>query len=812
MAKRKIKFKTPKVPIKQNKIGAVLLILGFGLLFFTLVLRYSYIMLTGHAAGQDLIMKANQKYMVKEQQQAERGKIYDRKGKILAEDVERYKLVAIIDKKASEGSDKPKHVTDKKKTAKKLSTVIDMTPEEIEKRLNNKKAFQVEFGRKGQDLTYKDKQKIEKMHLPGITLYPETERFYPNGKFASHLIGIAQKDPDSGELKGAMGVEKIFNTNLAGKKGALSYIHDIWGYIAPSSKKEKTPQRGDDVHLTIDSNIQVFVEEALNDMVDHYQPKDLFAVVMDAKTGEILAYSQRPTFNPETGEDFGKNWANDLYQNTYEPGSTFKSFGLAAAIQEGKFKPNKKYKARPRKVMGDEISDWNKVGWGDIPMTLGFTYSSNTLMMHLQDLVGADKMKHWYEKFGFGKSTNGMFDSEAEGGIAWDNEAQQKTTSFGQSTTVTPVQMLRAQSSFLNDGKMLKPWYVNSVTNPVSNKTFYKGKKQFAGKPITKNTAKKVRTELDKVVNSKDSHAKNYRDDSYDMEGKTGTAQVADSDNGGYVKGENPYFVSFIGDAPKKNPKVIVYAGMSLAQKNDKEAYEMGVSKAFKPIMKNTLNYLKTDEKSKGKADVKYSKVPSVEGQGVDKAENTINGKSLEPVVIGNGEKVQEQSVKANKQILPNSKVLLLTDGDLTMPDMSGWTKEEVVAFEKMTHTKVTMKGSGFVSKQSVNKGQNIGKNDKIEVTLSSKQISGETKPQPKKSSKDKAKKDDKDKSKEDEKDDASVNKDSNEGNTADETNNSSSEDQQSEEKPSNETDQSNEENTSNSNSTETQSTENGNN
>ena len=105
---------------------------------------------------------------------------------------------------------------------------------------------------------------------------------------------------------------------------------------------KKSPKRGDDVHLTIDSNIQVFVEEALDDMVKRYQPKDLFAVVMDAKTGEILAFSQRPTFNPETGEDFGKKWANDLYQNTYEPGSTFKSFGLAAAIQEGKFNPKKK--------------------------------------------------------------------------------------------------------------------------------------------------------------------------------------------------------------------------------------------------------------------------------------------------------------------------------------------------------------------------------------------------------------------------------------------------------------------------------------
>ena len=728
MAKRKIRFKKPKFQIKQSKIGAVLLILGFGLLFFTLVLRYSYIMLTGHSSGEDLIMKANEKYLVNTQEQPERGKIYDRNGKVLAEDVERYKVVAIVDKKASEGSDKPKHVTDKKKTAKKLATVVDMSAKEIEDKLNNKKAFQVEFGQKGTDLTYQEKEKIEKMKLPGITLYPETERFYPNGNFASHLIGMAQKNPDNGELKGAMGVEKVFNSYLSGQKGALSYIHDIWGYIAPNTKKEQTPKRGDDVHLTLDSNIQVFVEEALDGMVEHYKPKDLFAVVMDAHTGEILAYSQRPTFNPETGKDFGKKWANDLYQNTYEPGSTFKSYGLAAAIQEGKFDPDKKYTAEPREVMGSKISDWNKVGWGKIPMSLGFTYSSNTLMMHLQDLVGADKMKDWYEKFGFGKSTNGMFDGEATGGIAWDNEAQQKTSAFGQSTTVTPVQMLRAQSAFFNDGNILKPRNDNRITNPASKDTLIKGKKEYAGKPITKDTAKKVRTELDKVVNSEDSHAKNYQIDGYDVAGKTGTAQVADSDNGGYVNGENPYFVSFIGDAPKDDPEVIVYAGMSLAQKNDQEAYEMGVSKAFKPIMENTLKYLNVgDKESKDKSDVKYSEVPEVEGQETQKAQDKMNSKSLEPIVIGDGEKITKQSVTANKKVLPNSKVLLLTDGDITMPDMSGWTKEEVVAFENLANVKITTKGSGFVSQQSTTKGQKVSKNDKIEVTLSSEAIDGQS-------------------------------------------------------------------------------------
>lgn len=712
MAKRKIK-------IRKNKLGAVLLVGIFGLLFFILVLRYSYIMITGHSDGQDLVMRANEKYLVQNNEQAERGKIYDRNGKILAEDVERYKVVAVVDKSAGKSGDKPRYVEDKKKTAKELSKIIDMKPEEIEKQLNQKKAFQVEFGQKGTNLTYQDKQKLEKMDLPGITLYPETERFYPNGNFASHLIGMAQKNPDTGELKGALGVEKIFDSYLSGTKGALSYIQDIWGYIAPNTKNEKSPKRGDDVHLTIDSNIQVFVEEALDDMVKRYQPKDLFAVVMDAKTGEILAFSQRPTFNPETGEDFGKKWANDLYQNTYEPGSTFKSFGLAAAIQEGKFNPKKKYESGHRDIMGSRISDWNKTGWGEIPMSLGFTYSSNTLMMHLQDLVGADKMKSWYERFGFSKPTGGLFDGEAEGNIAWSNELQQKTSAFGQSTTVTPVQMIQAQSAFFNKGNMLKPWFVDSIKNPISKKTFYQGENEIAGKPITASTASKVETELDKVVNSKKSHAMNYRVDGYDIEGKTGTAQVADEKSGGYVKGENPYFVSFIGDAPKKNPKVIVYAGMSLAQKNDQEAYEMGVSKAFKPIMENTLKYLNVGSKKDETKSAQYSKVPNVTGQSTDKAKESLKSEDLQATVIGNGDNVKSQSIKANKKLLPNSKVLLLTDGDITMPNMKGWTKDDVLAFQELTGINVTTKGSGYVTKQSVNNGTTLKDNSKVEIELS---------------------------------------------------------------------------------------------
>ncbi len=715
----------PKIKIKKNKIGAVLLVSFFGLLFFILAVRYSYLMISGHSAGEDLTYRASEKYLRQSVAEPERGKIYDRNGKVLAEDTDSYKLVAILDKKMSEGSDKPKHVKDKEKTAKALSKIIDMDEKDILSKLKTKKAFQVEFGQKGKDLTYKQKTQIEKLKLPGLTFETEKKRFYPNGNFASHLIGLADKDQETNQLKGVAGAEKVFDSYLSGKKGENSYKQDIWGMLVPNSENSIKAKNGDDVHLTLDSNIQVFVENALNEMDDRYKPKDLFAVVMDAKSGEILGYSQRPTFNPDTKKDFGKKWANDLYQNTYEPGSTFKTYGLAAAIEEGKFEPKKKFESGHREIDGFKIYDWNDDGWGNIPMTTGFTYSANTLMMKLQDLVGEDKAKAYYEKFGFGKKTGGLFDSEAPGNIAFDNELQRKTSAFGQSTTVTPVQMLQAETAILNQGNMLEPYYVKSIQNKENNETIKKGDKKVVGNPISKDTAQKTMDELDKVVNSKESHATNYQIDGYRVAGKTGTAQVPDTKNGGYVNGANPYFVSFMGYAPAKDPEVVVYAGMSLAQKRDLEAYEYGVSRGFNPIMENTLKYLDVEE-TEGKTKDKSSEVPDVVNMSIQKATDAIKGKKLEPIVIGNGQKVKKQLPLKGKNVQDKERILLVTDGEMTMPDTEKWTKRDLLKLQEATGIDVETEGSGYVSEQSIEGNQTIKAGTKVKFTLSNNHPNGD--------------------------------------------------------------------------------------
>ncbi|WP_086042286.1 penicillin-binding transpeptidase domain-containing protein [Macrococcoides canis] len=707
-----------KLKLKKNKIGAVLLIMLFGLLFFSLIFKYSMIMLTGQSSGQDLEMRASEKYVRNIVNQPERGKILDRNGQVLAEDIESYKLVAVLDKRISEGSKKPRHVVDKKKTAKALSKIIEMKEKDIYKVLSNKKAFQVEFGKAGKDLTFEQKQKIQNLKMPGLTFFSEKKRFYPNGNFASHLIGFAEKNGDTNVMTGMLGSEKIFDSYLAGKPGKTTFKQDIWNYVLPKSGNVVPAQDGDDVMLTIDKNIQIFVEDSLDMMVKRYKPKDVFAVVMDAKTGEILGSSQRPTFNPQTREGFGEKWANDLYQNTYEPGSTFKTYGLAAAIEEDQFDPKAKYKSGEREINGITISDWNDVGWGTISMNKGFQLSSNVLMMKLQDMVGVDKMKTYYEKFGFGRSTQSLFDSEATGHISWNDELSQKVSAFGQSTTVTPAQMLQAESAIVNEGKMLKPYFVKSITGQDNN-NIYTGKKDVIGQPISKSTAQKTMQQLYDVVNGKEMHAFNYGLKDYKVAGKTGTAQVPDTEKGGYVQGANPYMVSFMGYAPAKDPEVIIYYGMSLAQKNDAEAYALGVSKGYTPLMENTLKYLNVGSPKNDKAQLVYS-TPDVIGGKVDKATAEIEDASLQAIQIGSGNTVSDQLPAKGVKLLAGDKVFIQTEGSKAMPDITGWSRRDLLMFSTLTGVDIQFKGNGYAISQSIDANKPIKQGDKLTVELDS--------------------------------------------------------------------------------------------
>lgn len=390
---------------KKNKFmnrGAAILSICFALFFFVILGRMAYIQITGKADGEVLATKATEQHEKKRTIEASRGSILDRNGKVIAEDTATYKLIAVLDEKMTTDKKHPQHVQNKEKTAEELSKVIDLDKAEILDILNKKGAKQVEFGSAGRDITYSQKQKIEKLKLPGISFLRDTKRYYPNGIFASNLIGYAEVDQKTNEITGAMGLEKVLDQYLKERDGYVTYESDKSGWELPNSKNKITaPKNGDNVYLTIDQKIQTFLEDSMTKVAEKYKPKKVMAAVVDPKTGKVLAMGQRPSFDPNTRDV--TNYYNDLISYAYEPGSTMKIFTLAAAIQENVYNGNEKYKSGTYKVGGEPVKDHNDgVGWGPTTYHDGVVRSSNVAFAKLvNEKLGYSRFNEYLHKFNF---------------------------------------------------------------------------------------------------------------------------------------------------------------------------------------------------------------------------------------------------------------------------------------------------------------------------------------------------------------------------------------------------------------------------
>ncbi len=699
---------------KRLSVGALLIYLGIGVLFVCIFWQFSYLMIVKTLDDEDLVAHGHDKYTRSAVIEAERGKITDRDGNVLASDMESYRLAIITD------SDYPNHVTDPEKAAETLAGVIEMDQKEIEKRIKEgieKKQFQVEFGKEGRDLSFNQKKTLEESGVSGLVFIADTKRFYPNGDFASHLIGYAEDTEKSEGLTGQMGLERAYNDVLSGQDGKVNYTQDLWGYIVPNTDSVKPPEDGANMKLTIDSNIQLYLEDSLDTMEEHFEPEELFAVVADAETGEILASGQRPSFNPRTREGFGNSWLNMLYQYSFEPGSTFKVFGLAAAIAEGEYDPNATYESGSYDVNGHTIYDWKKEGWGEITYNQGMQYSSNALMMLLQDKVGEDKMLEYYKKFGFGEPTGSEFQNEPAGILAWDNELQRKTTSFGQTSTVTPIQMIQGMTAILNGGKMKKPYVVDEITDPETGEVIHDGKETVVRQVIPEEAADKTQEQINTFVGGSENHNAQYLLDDYEVAGKSGTAQIIDPEGGGYMDGDYEFMTSFLGYAPEDDPEVIIYYGIKLASKNKSDTWDYGVMHGFNPLMERTLKYLEVEEADDGTGG-EAVEVGDYTGQSISEAEPATKD-TIQTIITGDGEEIVDHFPK-NDTLLPYDTFFIKTDGEQLMPELKGLSKREALMFGEFMGIEVSVEGEGFVQKQSVSPGTPITEDTALELTLSS--------------------------------------------------------------------------------------------
>ncbi|WP_223596005.1 penicillin-binding protein [Neobacillus bataviensis] len=706
-------------------LGAACLFALFGLLFFVLLFRYFSIQITGEVDGQALAAKAEQKYSRNGILQATRGTIFDRNGEVVAEDTTAYKLIAILDKKMTTNPKEPKHVQDLNKTAEELAKYIDLDKSDIYQILadgKKKKRFQVEFGRYGKDISHETKKKIEALKLPGITFTRDSKRFYPNGVFASHLVGYADRiEQKDGSYKsiGKMGIEKEYNKNLTGENGEINYESDLWGYILPDGKEKiKAAQDGNDIYLTIDQKIQTFLEDAMNKADKDYKPKKIIAIVADPKTGEILAMGQRPSFHPKTKEGIEDGWHNEAVETSFEPGSTMKIFTLAAAVQENVFNPNEQYKSGSYQVTNKDkaIHDHNGSGWGTITYLEGVQRSSNVAFAKIaKEKLGFEKFREYLTKFGFDKPTGIELPDETSGKIQYTYPIEKITTAYGQGTAITPIQQIQAATAIANDGKMMKPHVVEKIVNHDTGEVIKKESPEVVSTPISAETAKKVRDILETVVSSPKGTGVRYKIDGYDVAGKTGTANIPGPD-GKYLKGADNYMFSFLGMAPKDDPKLIVYVAVQQPDLDGTGQGALPVSEIFNPVMKNSLHYLNIQPSTVEKTTV--NKITSLKGQTVDEAVKTLKSQGLEPVVIGNGKEVVNQMPKAGTTVLEGEKIIIQTDGESLAPDMLGWSLRDVMKIANIAGLKLNSKGKGYVDQQNIKPKTPLKKGDFLIVDL----------------------------------------------------------------------------------------------
>lgn len=699
--------------------GAALLSMMFLLLFFVLIARFAYIGTVKNVQGKDLDALAKQKWVAKMELQAERGTIFGSKGEPFAKNVPAYTVTAVLtDKYQSE------HVENPKKTAAQLAPILNMEEDRLLQLLTKDSDF-VELGPGGRRISYEKKEKIEALDLPGIDFITESKRFYPNGMFASYVLGFAARDQEADRLFGEIGIEKSMDDALQGHDGAAQYLSTTGGVRLPGTEEErKEPQDGHDVYLTIDSRIQMFLEQAMSKAYEEYHPERMMAVVADPKTGKILAMSNRPSFDPNTRDI--DDYTNNIISDRFEPGSVMKIFTLAAAVDAGVYNGDEQLKSGTYQFPGGRISDWNNNGWGTITFDEGVERSSNVAFAKLaREKLGFDRFYDYLLAFDFKEKTGIGLPNEETSVINYDVPYDKVATSFGQATAITTIQLVKASTAIANDGKMMKPYIIEKVVNPNNGDVVLNNEPEVAGTPMSAEASRKVRDLLRTVVAGDHGTGQEFAIEGYDVAGKTGTAQITGND-GTYINGE--YIHSFWGVAPADDPELAVYVAVDRPEVEYSYQGSEPVADVFTTTMKNSLQYLNIGPNQDDKhSDTNHSvTLDHYEGKAVKDVKKHLKNEGLKTTVLGSGTTVTAQAPYPETTVLSGERILLRTGGKVKMPDMSGWSLADVMKLADLLGLKPETEGSGYVVSQNIAPGHQVKSGETLTVKLSSTQNGGE--------------------------------------------------------------------------------------
>ena len=704
---------------KNNIRYSKLLILGSLLLFCLMIGRIAQLGMSNEIDGVNLKELASNRTTRTDVISAMRGSIYSNNGDILAQNVASYKLIAYLDSKRTTNKKRPQHVVDKEDTATKLAPILGMEKDEVLKYLSKENVYQTEFGTKGKGLNELTKKKIEDLNLPGLDFIESFKRYYPKGNFASYTIGYTKVDDDS-NITGELGIEKQYDKLLKGEDGSITYQKDLKGYkIADTPVVKKDAVQGKDVYLTIDSNIQFFVEQAINNSNKGYNWEWFHITILDAKTGAVLGTSTSPSFDPNKRDL--TNYLDMLVSAPYEPGSTMKTFTYMAAMENGVYDGTETYRSGVYKTKdGTEIGDWDRGGWGVISFDKGYAMSSNVGVINLINRhMSSMMLKQYFKKLGFGKKTGIELPNESKGKLDFKYETEIYNAGFGQGILTTPIQNVKALTPLTNDGILLEPYIVSKIVDSETKEVTLENKRKEVERVASTNTVQKMLQLMGDCVNGYGNTGSGYRIDSGELIGKTGTAQIANERGGGYLNGKEDIISSFAGIYPKSNPQVIIYASV----KRPSGGSQKPVSNAVKEIVANISKYYgNTDSNSNTVVDIKDYKVESFTNQKVDKAKLSLDNQGLKYQIIGNGNKIVNQSPNSGDIITNNDIIYLITnDSAMKIPSVVGLSAKVSKDVLQKLGLKVNITGVGYVTEQSVAPGTDITNGMEINLTLAPK-------------------------------------------------------------------------------------------
>ena len=696
----------------SNKIHISKFVFLFGLFLFLVIIgRLIFLNLSPKIDGINLKEFSKNRNTTKQTLYARRGTIYDKNEEVLAETVDSYTVIAYLDSSRSKNSITPKHVVDAEDAAKKLSPLINMSEERIYNLLTQKGLYQVELGPGGRGLTEIQKEAIAKLEIPGIDFISATKRYYPNLDFASYIIGYVRVDDENNAI-GEMGIEAKYNEKLTGVNGSIKYQSDANGYRlinSPEIKIEK--QDGNDIYLTIDSNVQLMTERALNKAyVDSGAEKAIF-VVAEAKTGKIIASATKPSFDPNIKNIV--NYLDPLVSYSYEPGSTMKTYTYMATMEKGNYNGEDTYHSGTMELSGYTIKDWNTYGWGDITYDYGYTMSSNIGVANLtQKYITGDELQAYFKKLGFGEKTGIELPGEVSGQIKFKYDVEVANASFGQGVMTTPIQLIQALTAISNNGYLLKPTIVEKIVNPNTKEVIYENKKQKGTKVASEDTVKHIKELMQGVVEY--GTGTSYALEGYDIIGKTGTAQVFNPNTGLYYKSSVKSIKSFNGMYPKDNPKYIFYISLENASENT-------MPEAVKSLIQDIEAYYNL-------TNVRVSKSTGFRAgnylnKNIQDVKNELELNNIEYEIIGDGEKIINQYPFVNKII--NGKILLLTNGNFTETNLIGYSSKTVKNYCSMINYNCNINGTGYVTDYNIERDEN-GNILNININLSEKYIEQE--------------------------------------------------------------------------------------